>query len=79
LLLDASFDEDTLQGTTGAIIRDNKGRFVAARNSKISAVYDVVTAEAMALKEGLLLADGMGCNRFIISSDSTEVIEANEE
>lgn len=32
--IDASFDEDNLGGTTGIIIRDSKGRFVAARNSK---------------------------------------------
>jgi hypothetical protein len=38
-------------------------------------VADVMTAEAYAFREGLLLAQYMGCNRFTIQSDNTEVVE----
>jgi ribonuclease HI len=33
-------------------------------------------AEALAMKEGLLLADRMGCNSVIAEGDSTKTIEA---
>jgi ribonuclease HI len=33
-------------------------------------------AEAIAMKEGLLLANMMGCNSVIVEGDSTETIEA---
>jgi hypothetical protein len=32
--------------------------------------------EALAMKEGLLLANRMGCNSVIAEGDSTETIEA---
>ena len=60
--IDASFDEDNLSGTTRDIIKDNRARFVAARNFKLSTMYDVVSVEAMALKDGLLLADSIRCS-----------------
>jgi hypothetical protein len=33
-------------------------------------------AEALAMKEGLLLTNRMGCNSMIAKGDSTETIEA---
>lgn len=35
LNVDVSFDQDLLKGTTGAIIRDDRGKFINARNWKI--------------------------------------------
>jgi hypothetical protein len=60
--VDASFDEDQLRGTTGAVIRDCKGNFVAACNTKLDFVLDALSAEAHALKQGLILAETMGCH-----------------
>jgi ribonuclease HI len=73
--VDASFDEDNLKGTTGAVIRDSKGQFVAACNTRIEHVLDALSAEAQALKQGLNLAQSHGCNRVIIKSDCMEVVE----
>jgi hypothetical protein len=56
LNVDASFDADDLRGTTDAIIRGCKGIFVAASNSKIDFVHDVMSAKVHALKRGLILA-----------------------
>jgi ribonuclease HI len=76
--VDASFDADQLRGTTGAVIRDCKGNFVAACNTKLEFVLDVLSAEAHALKQGLILVQTMGCNRIIISSDCSDVIKIME-
>ena len=73
--VDASFDPDILRGTTGAVIRDKKGKFIAACNACLDMVQDVLSAEALALKHGLFLAESMGCNRVAVSSDNSELIE----
>ena len=33
--VDAAFDHDLLQGTTGAVLREDKGRFVVGENWRI--------------------------------------------
>jgi hypothetical protein len=38
-------------------------------------VADVMTAKAYALREGLLLAQYMGCNQFTVQSNNTEVVQ----
>jgi hypothetical protein len=55
--VDTSFDADQLRGTTGAVIRDCKGNFVAACNTKLDFVFDALSAVAHALKQGLILAE----------------------
>ena len=34
LNMDAGFDNDLLEGTVGAVLRDHKGKFVAPRKKK---------------------------------------------
>ena len=79
LNVDASFDHDLLEGTMGAVLRDDKGRFIAGGNGKIDYCADVLMAEALALKFGLNLAQRAGCNRLIINSDNLEVIETMQD
>ena len=74
LNVDASFDHDQLRGITGAFMRDDKGNFIVDGNWRIQYCADALTAEAVALRFGLLLAQKTGCNRLIINSDNTEVI-----
>ncbi|XBH88029.1 hypothetical protein VPH35_075380 [Triticum aestivum] len=71
---DASFDHDRLSGTAGAVLRDDKGRFIAGGNWKFDWCADVLTAEVLALRFGLLLAQRAGCNRLDVNSDNIEVI-----
>ena len=66
LNVDASFDEDVGCGSVGAIIRDSLGRVLVAAHSFIPHVVDEPMAEAYALKEGLMLAQHIGCNQLII-------------
>jgi hypothetical protein len=42
---------------------------------KISSVAGWMMAEAYAIREGLYLAQHIGCNNFIIQSDNTLVID----
>jgi hypothetical protein len=75
LNVDASFDLDSGTGSTGAILRDDKGLFLAASCFGIPYVSDVSTAEARALRDGLILAGQIGCNRIEVNSDCLDMIE----
>jgi ribonuclease HI len=76
LNVDASFNEEIHAGAVAAVLRDYQGTFVGAKCVLIPHVSSPATAEAIAMKEGLLLAISMGCNTIIAESDAIEVIEA---
>jgi ribonuclease HI len=76
LNVDAAFNVEEGSGAVGAVIRDFNGRFVAATMSLLPHVASAAMAEAAALREGLALADRLGCNSIIAESDSVETIEA---
>ena len=76
---DASFDHDLLEGTTCAIIRDDKGNFISAGNWKIGFCYDVLSTEASVLRYGLSLAQTVGNNKVIINYDNLEVVNTMNE
>ena len=60
LNVDAAFDHDLLQGAAGAVLRDDKGRFIVGGNWRIDWCDDVLTAEVLALKFGLFLSTECG-------------------
>lgn len=64
---------DPLEGTVGAILRDHKGKFVAAANERLNFCYDPFSAEAIAVRFGLNLAKMMGCSKIEVMSDNVEV------
>lgn len=74
--VDGSFHADVFAGSAGAVLRDFQGRFVAATTTYIPNVASAAAAEAVAMKEGLALANLFGCNDVVAESDSLEVIEA---
>ena len=59
----------------GAVLHDEKVGFLAASNSKLEHVADACTAEAFALRAGLLLASDLGCNKIIVNSDCMQLVE----
>ena len=67
--MDATFDVDTGSGSTGAIIRDR------TRSWSILTIDTPSTAEACALRDGLIIAGNVGCNRILVESDCMEVVE----
>jgi ribonuclease HI len=76
LNVDASFHEDMAAGATGTVVCDYQGQFVAASTNYILHVSSASMAEAIAMKEGLLLANRLGCNSIIAESDSIVTIDA---
>jgi len=79
LNVDASYNQDRGIGSTGAVIRDSSGSFIAAAARFIEHVQDAPMAEAMALREGLLLVQQIGCSRLMIQSDCLEVVETMKQ
>jgi len=77
--VDASYNSDRGTGSTGAIIRDSSGSFIAASLCFIEHVVDASMAEVIALREGLLLAQQIGCSRLMIQSDCLEVVETMKQ
>ena len=62
-------------GGTKGIIRDFAGTFIATSYSYLDHVVDAPIAKVYAIREGLLLAQHIGCNRLNIQSDCLEVME----
>ena len=50
LNVDTGFDQDLLEGSVGAVIRDQSGQFIATANEKVDICIDSFTAEALAVK-----------------------------
>ena len=79
LNIDAAFSSETFSGGSGAVIRDDRGLFIAASCSGIPNVRDAATAEARALRDGLILASQIGCTRIEVESDCSEVVEIMQD
>lgn len=76
LNVDAAYLEESSTGACRAILRNNRGLFVAASTAKLYHVADVLSAEAAALAEGLKLANTVGSNSLLVQSDSLALVEA---
>jgi ribonuclease HI len=59
----------------GVIARDFTRKFIAASCKELHFVTDTMMEEAYALREGISMAQYLGCNNFIIQSDNVLVIE----
>jgi hypothetical protein len=77
--VDATFEEDGGCRSVSSIIRDSSGGVLAAAHSFVPHLFDAPMAEAYVLKEGLMLAQHIGCNRLIIQSDCMEVVQIMKE
>ena len=74
--VDAAFHADCGSGATAAVIRDFKGNFIAANCAYIDRGLNVVSMEAMAMRDGLNLANSLGFHNVEAESDSTQVISS---
>ena len=74
LNVDAAFYPDEGVGAIAAILRDVRGNFVAAQCKFIPFAADVITTEALAMRDGLVFANSLGFNRLEAESDSLQVI-----
>jgi hypothetical protein len=51
------------------------GFFIAGGNCTNCFVEDAATAEAMSLRDRLMMVEAMGCSNLVINSDCVEVID----
>jgi hypothetical protein len=72
--VDAGYDEAKGSGSTGVFIRDSTVGFIAALHIYIPHVLDAAMVEAVALRDGLLLAHYIGWSRMEFQSDCMEVV-----
>ncbi|KAE8813045.1 hypothetical protein D1007_09808 [Hordeum vulgare] len=75
LNVDACFNIDSGTGSSGVVIRDDKGTFMAALCSDIPFADDAVSAEARGLCDGLILANELGLEKLVVESDCIEVVD----
>ena len=66
LNVDASYNPDRGMGSTGAVIRDHTGSFVIAGARFFENILDAPMAETLALREGIILAQQIGCSKLLI-------------
>jgi hypothetical protein len=76
--VDASFDADRLQGTLEVVPQTAVTSDLLQR-ALLNLILDVMSVEAHAVKQELILAQTMGCNRIIVSSDCLEVVNIMKE
>ncbi|XBI20563.1 hypothetical protein VPH35_061828 [Triticum aestivum] len=74
LNVDAAFFADEGLGATSAVLRDDRGNFVAAQCKFIPYAADAITTEAMSMRDGLAFANSLGFNRIEAESYSLEAI-----
>jgi ribonuclease HI len=74
--VDASFHCDDRAGATAAVIRDVQGKFMAASSTYYPNLSSTASAEALAMREGLALANRYGGDNVIMESDSLETVNA---
>jgi hypothetical protein len=73
---DAAVELEARKASTGCVIRDSNGQFMGAYRQEVVGVIDVTTIEAQALRDGLQLAEHIGCNKIHVKSDCMEVVQA---
>lgn len=64
LNVDAAFFADEGIGATVAVLRDDRGNFVAAQCKFIPFAADAITTEVIAMRHGLLFVNCLGFNRI---------------
>jgi hypothetical protein len=70
---DATFDAATENGASGAVMRNDRGEFVAASARAFSRTLDVLMAEALAARDGVKMALEHGGGRVCLELDNTTV------
>ncbi|KAE8798430.1 hypothetical protein D1007_26294 [Hordeum vulgare] len=61
--------------STGVVLRSDRGVFIAGSCCAISFAEDASSAEARALRDGLILASEVGVQKIIVESDCQDVID----
>jgi ribonuclease HI len=73
--VDAAFDEDSGKEAMGVVIRDSTGGCIAAMQNFLPHVVDAPMAEAYAFRDGLILAQQIGVQNFMVQTNCVQVVE----
>ncbi|TVU04044.1 hypothetical protein EJB05_50392, partial [Eragrostis curvula] len=73
---DGAFDVRSGTGATGAVLRDDRGRIIRAEARWYENLSNVITIEAIAARDGLLLASAYGCQRVVLEMDNLTLVES---
>ncbi|TVU10399.1 hypothetical protein EJB05_43925, partial [Eragrostis curvula] len=73
---DGAFDANTSTGASGAVVRDSHGRVLCAGARWYDNLPDVLTIEAIAARDGLLLASAKGCDKVVLELDNLTLVES---
>jgi hypothetical protein len=73
--VDASFTEASHEGATGAAVRGHDGQLIRAQALWYSHTSSAFSMEAIAIRDGVRLACGMGLQHVIIESDAQTVVQ----
>jgi hypothetical protein len=65
-----------MQDQRGAVACDHEGRFLASTSVFLPNLTSAAAVKALAMREGLALANLLRCNNFMMESDSIETLEA---
>jgi hypothetical protein len=71
---DASFVLSCSSGLCGAVIRDEEGNLLMAAAKRYTHIPNVLTAEALAARDGLLLALSSSYNAVILELDNLALV-----
>ena len=77
--IDAGYKSDVDVGGTGGVISDSTGSFIVAFYCYFDHVVDAPNNGVYALREGLLLAQYIGCQWLIIHSNYLEVVDTMKQ
>jgi hypothetical protein len=72
---DAAFTEESKQGATSAVVRDEHGAFQAAQAIWYDHGLDACTMEALACRDSLRLAVQLGLRRVALETDCLQVVQ----
>ncbi|CAL8169219.1 unnamed protein product [Prunus armeniaca] len=74
--VDGSWTAGNTYGGVGILVRDSNGKFVAGRALHVDNVFSALQVEAMAAREGAILAVEGDFNNAIFESDSLQIVSA---
>ncbi|CAL9002074.1 unnamed protein product [Prunus brigantina] len=74
--VDGSWTAGNTYGGVGIVVRDSNGKFVAGRALHVDNVFSALQVEAMAAREGAILAVEGDFNNVIFESDSLQIVSA---
>jgi ribonuclease HI len=77
--VDASFHAEDRRGATGVVLRNHDGRYIVGRAKWYDNCLNVLATEALACRDGVLLARELGMQRLQLETDSQVLVRLWEK